>query len=410
MPLDYAVPAAGNTTIAYIKLPSPTQPAEDILFNPGGPGNSGVDTVLHGSAQLLNTLGTSHNLIGFDPRGVNNSGLSLSCFPGDPASEVLFASQFKRPINSKSPESIARQFEIAGAWGDWCSGVHRNESARYAGTAATARDMLNYAEKKAVAEGREAKEAKLWYWGISYGTVLGATYATLFPDRIGRLILDGVVDVEKYYKGATSGLSQSDEAVAGFAKACQAAGKDKCAFYYPTADEILKRMRSVLEDLRKNPVPVADPTISPLPTLVTYEDLVFILFAGLYSPIDGFPLLAQIFAELEQRNGSSLALAVQAQPPTGVDYGALIACMDNVKVNGVYNISTMAMWEQHVKDENDQSQWVGDSWATVSLLCRKMDMVPPESQRFHGVPGANETSFPILFIGNTIDPITPVVG
>ncbi|KAF2444489.1 hypothetical protein P171DRAFT_444659 [Karstenula rhodostoma CBS 690.94] len=410
VPLDYAVPATGNLTIAYIKLSSPTQPAEDILFNPGGPGGSGVDSVLHGSAELLHTLGTSYNLIGFDPRGVNNSGPSLSCFPDDPASEALFAGQFRRPINNKSPESIARQFELAGAWGDWCSHAHRNDSARYAGTVATARDMLNYAEKKAIAEGNEAASAKLWYWGVSYGTVLGSTYATLFPDRIGRLIIDGVVDVETYYKNAASGLSQSDEAVVSFAKACQAAGKNKCAFYSPTVDTIVKRMRSVIKDVRKNPVPVADPTVSPLPMLVTYEDLVFTLFALLYSPVQGFPLLAQIFAELEQRIGSSLAVMVQAQPPTGVDYGALISCMDNVKVPGVQNISTMALWEEHVKDENNQSQWVGDSWATVSLLCRKMDIVPPESQRFSGVLGANKTSFPILFIGNTIDPITPIVG
>ncbi|KAJ4348554.1 uncharacterized protein N0V89_009931 [Didymosphaeria variabile] len=410
VPLDYAEPTVGNTTIAYIKLSSPTQPAEDILFNPGGPGGSGVDSVLNANAELLNKLGTSYNLIGFDPRGVNNSGPSLSCFPNDPASEELFASQIKRPINSKSPESVVREFEIMGAWGDWCSNVHRNDSAKYASTVATATDMLNYAEKKAVAEGTKPEEAKLWYWGVSYGTVLGSTYAALFPDRIGRLILDGVVDVETYYKGAWGDLSQSDEAVLSFATACQAAGKDKCAFYSSTADEIAKRMRDVLEDLRTNPVPVADPAISPVPTLVTYEDISFTLFAGAYVPFKTFPMLAQIFADLEQRNGSSLALAVQAQPPTALDYGGLLACMDNIKMPGVYNISTMELWEQHIEDLNNQSKWAGDPWASVALLCRKMDIVPPESQRFLQVPSANKTSFPILFIGNTVDPITPIVG
>lgn len=391
-------------------MSSPNQTAEDILFNPGGPGGSGVDSVLHGSAELLNTLGTSYNLIGFDPRGVNNSGPSLSCFPDDPASEKLFASQFKRPIDSKSPESIAREFEIVGAWGDWCSNVHRNDSAKYANTVATARDMLNYAEKKAVAEGKKPEEAKLWYWGVSYGTVLGSTYAALFPNRVGRLILDGVVDVDTYYQGAWGGLSQSDEAILSFTKACQAAGKEKCVFYSPTADEIAKRMRDVLQDLQKDPVPVTDPSISPVPMLVTYEDLVFTLFAGVYSPPKTFPILAQIFAELEHRNGSSLALAVQAQPPTGLNYGGLIACMDNIKVPGVYKITTMEMWEQHIQDVNNQSSWAGDAWASVALLCQKMDIVPPTSQQFLRKPSANETSFPILFIGNTVDPITPIVG
>ena len=410
VPLDYADPKAGNTSIAYIKLPASTQPAEDILFNPGGPGNSGVGYVLRNSVELLEKIGSSHNLVGFDPRGVNNSGPRLSCFPDAPETEARFASQFRRPINSRSPESMVRTFEIMGAWGDWCSRVHRNGPAKYAGTVATARDLLNYAEKKALADGEEAGRAKLWYWGISYGSALGATYATLFPDRIGRMILDGVVDVGNYYKGNGGGLIQSDEAVLSFAHACQAAGKDKCVLYSPTTDEIAKRMRTVLEDLRNDPVPLSDSAICPLPILLTYEDLVFTLFALLYSPVSSFPLLAGIFADLERRNATSLASMIQAQSPTAVDYGGLISCMDSKHTSGALNVSTMALWEGYVADVNYQTQWVGDAWSSIGLLCRKMDIIQPESQRFQHAAGANKTSFPILFVGNTVDPITPIVG
>lgn len=408
--MDYADPLAGNTSIAYIKLSASTQPAKDIVFNPGGPGNSGVDFVLNDSAELLERIGSSYNLIGFDPRGVNNSGPSLSCFPDDPESEKKFAGQFIRPINSKSPESVTRAFEMMGAWGDWCSEKHRNGTAKYAGTVATATDLLNFVEKNAIAKGERAEEAKLWYWGISYGSALGVTYATLFPDRIGRLILDGVVDVNNYYKGVGGGLSQSDEAVLSFANACHVAGKNNCAFYSATADEIAKRMRNVLEDLRKNPVPLSDPTASPLPMILTYEDLVFTLFALLYSPPRSFPILARIFADLEHRNGSSLASMIKAQPPTALDYGGLISCMDSKDMPGALNVSTMALWERYTKEVNNETQWIGDAWSNIALMCRKMDIVQPESQRFHRAVGANETSFPILFLGNTVDPITPIVG
>lgn len=344
--------------------------------------------------------------MGFDPRGVGYSGPNLTCFPDDSNAEKLFASQFERPINSKSTESVVREFEIAGAWGDWCSMVHRNDSAKYAGTVATATDLLNYVEKKALAGGKKADDAKLWYWGISHGTVLGATYAALFPHRIGRVILDGVVDSETYYQGQFGDLSQADEAVFNFTTACWAASSH-CTLYAETPDIIATRMRAVLEDLRNDPVPVSDPEYTSLPTLVTYQDLVFTLWASVYSPVQGFPILAQIFTDLEQRNGTSLASMIQKQPPTGLDYGGLIASMD---MWGVDKLSTIELWKQHVQEINDESQWVGDAWASVALSSRTMEIVPPESQRFKGVPGANETSFPILFIGNTVDPITPIVG
>lgn len=406
VPLDYSDTSVGNTTIAYIKLSAAKQPAQDILFNPGGPGGSGVQSVLSSSDRLLQTLGSSYNLIGFDPRSVNNSGPSISCFPNDTASETLFSTQFKRPMNSKSRDSVVRQFELAGAWGDWCSQVHQDDHAKYASTVATAQDLLNYVEKEAVSRGEKAEEAQLWYWGLSYGTVLGATYASLFPDRIGRLILDGVVDSQTYYRGKFGGLGQSDEAVLSFAKDCQSAGKEKCSFYSATAEEIATRMRAVLENLRNDPVPVTNPAVAPLPILITYEDLVFTMFALTYTPVSGFPLLAQIFSDLEHRDGASLAQVLQAEPPTGVYYGGLIACMD---MHGAYNISTLEMWEQHIEEVNNKTSWVGDAWSSVALSCRQMKMVPPASQQFHGEPGANQTSFPILFIGNRVDPITPLV-
>lgn len=406
VPLDYSDTSVGTTTIAYIKLSAEKQPAQDILFNPGGPGGSGVQSILDESARLLKTLGSSYNLIGFDPRGVNNSGPSISCFPNDPVSEALFSQQFARPINSKSHDSIVRQFELTGAWGNWCSQVHRDDHAKYASTVATARDLLNYVEKEAVTKGKRAEEAKLWYWGLSYGTVLGATYASLFPDRIGRLILDGVVDSQVYYRGKFGGLGQSDEAVLSFARDCQYAGKEKCSMHSTSAEDIATRMRTVLDDLRNDPVAVSDPSVALLPILVTYEDLVFILMAMTYTPVTGFPILAQIFSDLEQRNGTSLAQVLQTVSPTGVYYGGLIACMD---MHGAYNISTIDLWEQHIEGINNKTKWVGDAWSSVALSCRQMNIVPPASQQFHGVPGANQTSFPILFVGNRVDPITPLI-
>lgn len=79
VPLDYANLEVGNTHVAFMKLAATTQPAKgDILLNAGGPGNSAANAGF--IASLIPILGTSYNLIGMDPRGVNNSGPRVDCF------------------------------------------------------------------------------------------------------------------------------------------------------------------------------------------------------------------------------------------------------------------------------------------------------------------------------------------
>lgn len=77
---------------------------------------------------------------------------------------------------------------------------------------------------------------------------------------------------------------------------------------------------------------------------------------------------------------------------------------------GRYNLSSEQKWEEHVARITEQSKWVGDAWASVALVCKDLDIVPPSGQRIFGVPEANTTSSPILFIGNTVDPVTPIKG
>ncbi|KAF2184655.1 hypothetical protein K469DRAFT_666450 [Zopfia rhizophila CBS 207.26] len=408
VPLDYSDPSAGRTNIAYIKksAQNESQSTENIILNPGGPGGSGVQLIMAAGDILTELLGPQFNLIGFDPRGVNNSGPSLDCFPGQQEAKARFGSTFQRPVDSKNLDSVVDQFEMAGAYGRWCSNVHKNSSARYANTPAVAADMLNFAEKQNVAYGRPAEEAKVWYFGISYGTLLGATFASLFPDRIGRMILDAVVDGEEYYHGVWVGnLLETDNAVRSFFKYCHEAGPDLCAFYSPTPAEIEDRLQKVVQDVRDHPIAVFDPSVTAFPRLATYEELNFILLSSLYSPLTYFPLLAQVLRDLENRNGSSLVQITSLTRPTADEPGAMILCMDAA---GRYNLSTIEKWEQHIGLVNEESVYVGDSWSSIALVCRNMDIYPPESQQIHGVLSSNKTSFPILFVGNTVDPVTPL--
>jgi pimeloyl-ACP methyl ester carboxylesterase len=254
VPLDYANPSIGTTNIAYIKLSSNASDAQDIVINPGGPGGSGVDTVLTSGALLSQYLGPSYNIIGFDPRGVGQSGPSLDCFPDAPEAKARLEATFGRPIDIQDPRSLSEEFAKAGAYGEWCSRVHKDGDAKYANTPATATDMLNYAEQAIVLSGGKKEDAKLWYYGLSYGTALGATFASLFPERIGRMILDGVVDSEDYYLGAWGkNLDQADEAVESFFTYCHAAGPDKCVFYANSTQQISARLSAIIDGKSSSP-------------------------------------------------------------------------------------------------------------------------------------------------------------
>jgi len=348
------------------------------------------------------------NYVGFDPRGVGQSGPSVDCFPGNPVAKAQLAPSFIRPVNSQDPISLSQEFAKAGAYGDWCSRVHSspNSGAKYANTPAVAADMLNYAEKAAILKGEKKGDAKLWYYGLSYGTVLGATFATLFPERVGRIILDGVMDSEVYYTGKwDENVAQSDEAVGSFFTYCHLAGPDKCAVYSNSTELIKARLDSVIADVRKNPVQVSDPAFVEFPTIVTYEILNFVLLSVLYAPSQYFPMFAQIFADLERRNGSLIATVLPRAKATADSVGAMILCMDAV---GRYNLSTPELWEAHVERVVAKSSYIGDSWASISLICRNLRITPPKSQQFNTLASANNTASPILFIGNTVDPVTPI--
>jgi pimeloyl-ACP methyl ester carboxylesterase len=169
------------------------------------------------------------DIIGFDPRGVGDTTPSSSCFPDD-ISVGSWDQQAKAQGLPHSNESFtnswSRQVSLAKSC-TWRMGDEKNEGlgiGRYMSTPSVVEDMVAIIE--ALGKWRETEslksmnfrqsmkgedipeelrwkqgEAKLLYWGFSYGTLLGATFAAMHPDRVGRVILDGVVDAEDYYSG-----------------------------------------------------------------------------------------------------------------------------------------------------------------------------------------------------------------
>ncbi|KAF2478267.1 alpha/beta-hydrolase [Lindgomyces ingoldianus] len=416
VPLDYANSSIGTTNIAFIKKWSQNSSAEDILVNPGGPGGSGVGYIMANLEVLETKFGPQYNYVGFDPRGVSRSGPSLDCFPGFPIARNIFDAEMFTAVDDSTESSLAKSFQRSAAFGKWCTEVLAiNGTAQYAGTVAVANDMLHYIELRAKELGHPPEEAKLWYYGMSYGSVLGATYAALFPNRIGRLVIDGVVDSEDYYyNGWRTALETTDEDMKTFYKYCYEAGPELCLFHQnaTSPEELEKRAIATLESLKKSPIVFADPATGVAPVIVTWQDVIAIAFSISYSPISGFPGWDLVLTGLEKGNATLAAIStMKAQilvPPTEnfQDSRTLIACIDNA---GRFNTSTFETYEEHIEYLFNQSYYGGPIIGSiVGPACRSVNIYPPESQLFKGIPSANKTSNPILFIGNKLDPITPL--
>lgn len=181
VPLDYAKPEGDTIGIALIRKEATdtSKRLGSMLFDFGGPGGSGV-SILPRAAAGYATLNSRYDLVGFDPRGVAQSA-GVRC-RDDKAQEKAFQSV------DMTPDTAAEEAAFMADGADFGAGCARlsGKVLPYVGTTNAARDMDVIRQ----ALGDE----KLTYFGMSYGTELGGTYAHLFPENVGRTVLDAVVD------------------------------------------------------------------------------------------------------------------------------------------------------------------------------------------------------------------------
>jgi pimeloyl-ACP methyl ester carboxylesterase len=403
-----------NSTSPNSTSPNSTSPnsTQDILLNPGGPGGSGIALLQDSLPLLLSTVGTKYNLVGFDPRGVNNSGPNLSCFPNGEQGTSRLYSDFFNPIDASDKKSYGEAF--------FCTAAHSgaNDTAKYANTVATATDLLRYTEVLAKSKGQDPKKSELWYYGISYGTILGTTFASLFPDRVGRVIVDGVVDGEDYYQGKwIANIPDADKAFRYFFQTCYDAGKNgTCSFWDESPAKIEARYQAIVDDLTLNPIPVSDGTT---PAIVTVTDLKSIQSVVMYDLLTYATIFSDALVQLENRNAILVAnylgigtrkqsdcKTVNPELYADIEPRQFIACID---ANQRYNLSTYDAWVTYANTLVNMSKYLGEGWAAGTAVgCRSLAIKAPKSQIFEGYPSANRTSNPLLFVSTAIDPVTPL--
>jgi pimeloyl-ACP methyl ester carboxylesterase len=187
VPLDYKKPHGTKIKIAISRIKH-TVPDSDyqgvMLVNPGGPGGSGLTLSVLGEFVPKNA-GKAYDWIGFDPRGVGSSVPAVSCDP-------RYAG-YNRPPYVPTTRSIENAwFKKTNAYTDKCD-AKNGKILDHLTTIESAMDMNSI---------RAALGAKkINYYGFSYGTYLGQVFATLYPDKLRRVVFDGTVDPRGVWYG-----------------------------------------------------------------------------------------------------------------------------------------------------------------------------------------------------------------
>lgn len=406
--MDYSNRSLGTTSIAFIKLAGKNATVESpsIVLNPGtisilptlqrclnfitgDPGVSGIDLLLTYQDLIGQMLGEQYNFVSFDPRGVNNSGLHLDCFSEDGQARSAFYRLHRTGATEIASTSLQEQYYSSSIYGEWCNSAVETRSpySYYVTTPAVAHDLLTFIEAEAKMAGQLPSEAKLWCYSVSYGTVIGSTFASMFPDRVGRMILDGVLNAEQYYSNYwTDNVDQMDEAMETFSTFCHSAGPEKCSLWGPSPANIMARIDSLVHQLENHPVPLSGirdgPKSKILPTMVTYSDLKTLFLHALYNPVAKFPNMADILHEAERRNFSALA-GLYEKSNSITDARLAITCGDSYRQNRLTTLDEFKVWTEYIISK---SKYIGDIYASYleGILCRSFRPQLPDSMVVQG--------------------------
>ena len=239
VPLDYDRPGGRTIELALLRVPTEGQPQGSLVVNPGGPGAPGTAYAAAARSVLGEPLLAGYDVVGFDPRGTGASA-PVDCLTDGELDTYL--------SSDPSPDDAAETDRFVGlitSIGRGCA-ADDAELATHVSTIEAARDM----DVLRSALGHE----QLDFLGKSYGTKLGATYAELFPEQVGRFVLDGALDVSLPSRGLSLGQAEGFEtALRSYVGNCVET-TDTC-FLGDSVEEGLSRITDFIADVDAEPLP-----------------------------------------------------------------------------------------------------------------------------------------------------------
>ena len=342
----------------------------------------------------------------------------LNCYPDASSVDIrnlqTEAEGFDRESNSAFPHRWAR----SKALGATCS--TREEITKHLNTPAVVKDMVQIIERHGQWRSQQAQnwletedglattsgkaechvyskesviertrwrkgEEKLAYWGFSYGTLLGATFASMEPKRAERMIIDGVVDSDDYYRtGWLTNLRDTDAIIDKFYEYCSHGGPEKCALNSGnlTSSDCKNLLETLISGLKKEPIAIPGSKTRG-PDIATYSDAIRAMRGSLYSPVTEFPLMALLFNDLINGSGAAFAEWKEKQHkpsctlrdcnmkmrvdchPMGPEISTAILCSDGQDISNKTKQDAL----QDADKLYRQSKWLGEHWAEITLPC-----------------------------------------
>jgi len=395
VPLDYDRTAGPTISLSLIRLPATDRRHRigSLLTNPGGPATSSIDSIRGTPTDVYPPgMRARFDIVGFDPRGVAHSS-PIRCFPSNDAKARFFADVPLFPITRRDEVAfIAKTAEL----GAICL-RHNASIMQHMSTANVARDMDLLRQALG--------DAKLNFYGASYGSYLGNVYANLFPGKVRALVMDSIVEPVNWATGRGNGFSlpvynreRSDKGshatMRQFLSLCDAAGS-RCAF---SAGDPAEKWKLLLARARQAPM--------------LYAEIVTLTVAALSDPPGSWRALAENLQQLYDSRDPGAAVGTRgpllspesAPAPAPEDYNNKEESFLAITCTDTNNPRNPFRWPKVAAVTDRRFGPFGSFWAYLSEPCATW---PARDRDRYTGPFTSHTASPILIVGTRFDPASP---
>ncbi|RDX55206.1 alpha/beta-hydrolase [Lentinus brumalis] len=433
VPLDYHKPSAGKARLAIVKANATGERQGSVFFNPGGPGLSGLSELSTPVIKefLLNATGGVYDIISWDPRGVGNLTVPGEIFCFDSAVEhaaffngTIELTGIEETGNFTDPADVNALLAQAPIMqkkyeelGQKCLSSPSGKYLKYIGTAATVRDIVS------MANAIDGPDAPINYYGISGGTIIGSYFVNMFPERVGKVVIDGVVNPVTWATQKPSilwsqQLLSSDTVYKGLITGCALTGPAGC----PAASEgdgpldIDAKFQALLTAAH-------DAAVANSSVLISSGILRVVLLNELYGPVlwdsfmkEGWTQAVEIvkgeapandslakWSETSVRPNSRLLKRIipNDSPPYSTH---AIQCGDAIDL---YGVTMEEQFKGIIDTTRNISHMFGSYWPSQAYLCAFWPVRAVE--RYKG-PWNKKFANKIIVASNVYDPVTPLAS
>ncbi|HWU45530.1 MAG TPA: alpha/beta hydrolase [Humibacter sp.] len=387
-PLEWASPSVGTVELALIRQPAKGKKLGSLLVNPGGPGGSGYDFVRDSVDYATDAkLQSSFDIVGFDPRGVGRSS-AVKCYGAQKMDHYLYDIT---PGIRGSDAWIAAQKKSSTDFGAAC----KQNTGPLLGQVDTVSAAHDLDLMRAV-----LGDKKLDYLGYSYGTYLGATYAGLYPKKVGRMVLDGALDPAATNFDVTEVQSKGFEsALRAYLADCLKNGQN-CPFTGTVADG-MTTIKALLASVEQSPIRNSDGRELGANTLVTA--IIYPLYDA-----NSWKYLSDMFAQVMQGDASyafQLADGYNDRSANGTYKSNSTEAFTAINCLDYRYDDNPAVMRHQAAELTAAAPVIGPYMAYGDIGCATW----PYTSTATRAPIHASGAAPIVVVGTTNDPATPYV-